>query len=138
VRDVKALRCQIRYSSFEYSGSSVLDDTSRNSDGDPKLLNVNRNDDGSWLNTNYDKPDNKWNRDNGFAFVVSQLSSFLLYLPVEEFCFISWPFQPPNIRPISLIFSDMARYFLSSKDFVSQRIKKNTLIVSAFLIAIFM
>jgi hypothetical protein len=80
VRDVKALRCQIRYSSFEYSGSSVLDDTSRNSDGDPKLLNVNRNDDSSWLNTNYDKSDNKWNRDGGFAFVVSQLSSFLLRL----------------------------------------------------------
>ena len=47
------------------------------SDGDPNLLNANRNDDGQWLNTYYDKPDNRWNRDNGFAFAVSQLSSFL-------------------------------------------------------------
>lgn len=49
----------------------------RNSDGDPNLLNANRNDDGRWLNTSYDNPDNRWNRENGFAFVLSQLSSFL-------------------------------------------------------------
>ncbi len=48
------------------------------SDGDPNLLGANRNDDGCWLNAYYDKPDNRWNRDNGFAFSVSQLSSFLL------------------------------------------------------------
>ena len=54
-----------------------MDDISRNSDGDPNLLNANRNDDGRWLNTYYDNPDNRWNRDNGFAFAVSQLSSFL-------------------------------------------------------------
>jgi hypothetical protein len=49
----------------------------RNFDGDPNLLNANRNDDGRWLNTTYDRPDNKWNHDSGFAFVVSKLSSFL-------------------------------------------------------------
>ena len=38
---------------------------------------MNRNDDGHWLNAYYDKPDNRWSRDDGFAFVVSQLSSFL-------------------------------------------------------------
>ena len=54
-----------------------MDEILRNSDGDPNLLNVNRNDNGRWLNTYYDKPDNRWNRNNGFAFVVSQLSSFL-------------------------------------------------------------
>ena len=47
----------------------------RNSDGDPNLLNANRNDDGRWLNTSYDRPDNRWNRENGFAFVLSQVSS---------------------------------------------------------------
>src|SRR3989344_2787244 len=64
-----------------------------NSDGDPNLLNANRNDDGRWLNAYYDNPDNRWNRDNGFAFAVSQLSSFLscfcrrvlfLYLPAPS------------------------------------------------------
>ncbi len=46
-------------------------------DGDPNLLSTNRNDDGSWLNAYNDRPDNKWNRANGFAFAVSQLFSFL-------------------------------------------------------------
>ena len=41
------------------------------------MLNANRNDDGRWLNAYNDRPDNRWNRDNGFAFAVSQLSSFL-------------------------------------------------------------
>ena len=55
-----------------------MDDIAHISDGDPNLLNANRDDDGQWLNTSYDNPDNEWNRDNGFAFVVPQLSSFLL------------------------------------------------------------
>jgi len=113
-----------------------LGDISRNSDGDPNLLNSNRNDDGQWLNTYYDKPDNKFNRENGFAFVIPQLFSFLLYLLVEEFCFVSCPFQPPSIRPISLIFSDIVKYFLLSSDLVSQRISRNILLASVFLIAI--
>ena len=43
------------------------------SDGNPNLLSTNRNDDGQWLNTYYDYPDNSWNRENGFAFIVSQV-----------------------------------------------------------------
>ncbi|MBI3589327.1 MAG: hypothetical protein HY093_02865 [Candidatus Liptonbacteria bacterium] len=54
-----------------------MGDIPRVSDGDPKLLNANRNDDGRWLNTCFDNPDNKWNRENGFAFAVSQLALFL-------------------------------------------------------------
>ena len=46
------------------------------SDGDPNLLGANRNDDGRHLNAYYDSPSNRWNRDNGFAFAVSQLSLF--------------------------------------------------------------
>lgn len=70
------------------------------SDGDLNLLNVNRNDDGLWLNTTYDNPGNVWNRENGFAFVVPQLSSFLshfcegvLFISsiVESFCKLSAP-----------------------------------------------
>jgi len=44
------------------------------------LLNANRDNDGRWLNAYNDRPDNRWNRDNGFAFAVSQLSSFLSLL----------------------------------------------------------
>ena len=75
----------------EYSKGGGLGDISCNSDGDLKLLNVNRNNDGSWLNTNYDNPGNKWNRNNGFAFVVSQLSSFLPCLLIGEFLFNQLP-----------------------------------------------
>lgn len=47
------------------------------SDGNPNVLSANRNDDGRWLNANYDRPDDNWNDNGGFAFVFSQLSSFL-------------------------------------------------------------
>lgn len=61
----------------EYSRGGDMDDISCDSDGNPNLLNANRNDDGRWLNAYNDRPDNRWNRDNGFAFAVSQISSFL-------------------------------------------------------------
>ena len=51
-----------------------MDDTLYNSDGNPNLLSANRNDDGRRLDTYYDNPDNRWNVDNGFAFVLSQVS----------------------------------------------------------------
>jgi len=53
-----------------------------------------------------------------------------------EFCFTSWPFQPPSMRPISSSGSESAAYFLLSKDFVSQRIIKNIFSVSSFWIAL--
>ena len=61
----------------EYSMGSDKDDVPHNSDGNPNLLNSNRDDDGRRLNAYYDNPDNQWNDNGGFAFVVSQLSSFL-------------------------------------------------------------
>jgi hypothetical protein len=48
------------------------------SDGDPNVLNSNRYGDGRWLDTDWDKPENQWNDDGAFAFLVPQLSSFLL------------------------------------------------------------
>ena len=132
-----ALRCRIIFSLFEYSKGGVTGGILHNSDGDPKLLNANRNDNGSWLNTNYDNPDNKWNRSNGFAFVVSQVSQKLPYLLIEEFCFIICPNQPPSIRPISLILSEIIKYFLLSSDLVSQSIRNNNFKVSVFLMAVF-
>ena len=32
------------------------------------VFNVERNDDGSWLNNNWAKPTNKWNADDEFVF----------------------------------------------------------------------
>lgn len=60
------------------SRGSGIDDFPHISDGDPNLLATNRNDDGRWLNTYYDRPDDNWNSENGFAFAVSPISSFSL------------------------------------------------------------
>ncbi len=46
----------------------------KDSDGVPSLLGADRSDDGCWLSADWVKPGNRWNRDNGFAFAVSQVS----------------------------------------------------------------
>jgi hypothetical protein len=60
-----------------------MDDISRNSDGNPNLLNANANDEDPWLNTNYDHPDNQWNAKNGFVFGASA-TLFISPLPSER------------------------------------------------------
>ena len=42
------------------------------SDGDPNLLNANRSDGGRWLRAYICRSNNRWDRDEGFAFAVSQ------------------------------------------------------------------
>jgi len=49
----------------------IMHEPIKDSYGDPILLNVGRGDVGSWLNAYYDDPDTEWDRDDGFAFVVS-------------------------------------------------------------------
>lgn len=49
---------------------SVIDGISYNSDGNPNVLNANRNDDGQCVNANWDNPDNQWNDNGAFAFVI--------------------------------------------------------------------
>jgi hypothetical protein len=56
----------------EHSMSSGMGGASYNSDGDPNVLNANRNDDGQWLNANWDHPDNRWNDNGAFAFLVPE------------------------------------------------------------------
>ena len=45
------------------------------SDGDPSLLDAGRSDGGRWLSAYGVRPDDRWSRDYGFAFAVSQVSS---------------------------------------------------------------
>jgi len=41
-------------------------------DGNPNVFNLERNEDGMWLNDNWAKPDNRWNPDNAFVFRLSK------------------------------------------------------------------
>lgn len=47
----------------------------KDSDGDPSLLGVSRYDDGRWLYSRYDRPDDEWGDYGAFVFVLSQVSS---------------------------------------------------------------
>ena len=112
-----------------------MDDISHNSGSDPNLLGTNRNDDGRWLNAYYDNLNNRWNRENGFAFAVSQISSFLSLLNDGRvlFCDLS---VPSAEHFTDLIYFD--RYyniFFIIRDFVSHKIISNIFRVSVFLIA---
>jgi hypothetical protein len=51
----------------------AMHDPIKDSDGDPLLLRVCRDDGGRWLSTFYDDPDGGWDRGSGFAFAVSQV-----------------------------------------------------------------
>ena len=64
-----------------------MDGTRHINDGNPNLLSANRNGDDRWLNANWDRPDDRWNRENGFAFLVPQIALFLSLNSGGSFCF---------------------------------------------------
>lgn len=53
-------------------------------DGSPHVFDVNRNDDGLWLNTNDGRPDNEWNPDNRFVFLRPRNSHHTLCTTARE------------------------------------------------------
>jgi len=54
---------------------TVMCEPIKDSAGDPHLLNAHRDGHGRWLDADYDSPDRRWNREGGFAFAVSHVSS---------------------------------------------------------------
>ncbi len=50
------------------STGSGTDGVAHDSDGNPNVLNANRNDDGRWVNANWNNPDNRWNVNGASAF----------------------------------------------------------------------
>ena len=80
-------------------------------------------------NVNVNRNDNDWNDNWWFAGVCYSL----LFSPIQgEFCFVSCPFQPPSIFPISSKGPERAMYFLSSIDFVSHNTSNRMRVISAF------
>jgi len=51
----------------------IMHEAIKDSDGDSLLLDVDRDDGGSWLSTYCDRPGYQWGREGGFAFAVSQV-----------------------------------------------------------------
>lgn len=86
-------------------------------------------------NVNVNCNDNDWNDNWWFAGVRNSLYFSPNNYCLGEFCFVSCPFQPPSILPITFIFSDSEIYFLLSSDFVSQSTIKSIFIVSILRIA---
>jgi hypothetical protein len=101
------------------------------SDGDLNLFNVEHNDNGLWLNTNYGDPDNFWNPDNRFVFV--RRNSLCFPVEMAGFFYLNWRLQPPIILPISFKLSERVMYFLLSRDFISQAICRKNFKISSLL-----
>jgi hypothetical protein len=59
--------------SGEHSTDGARDGVPHNSDGNPNVLYSNRNDDGQWVNANWDNPDNQWNDNGASAFPLSAI-----------------------------------------------------------------
>lgn len=69
------------------------------SDGNLKVFNVERNENGLWLNSNYGNPDNFWNGDNRWVFI--RRNSLLLLNYNWGVCFSALFNQLPSILPTS-------------------------------------
>jgi hypothetical protein len=61
---------RVKYSPVVFPRDSGIDGTSHktDSDGDPNVFKLERNEDGLWLNDNWTNPDNHWNLDNKIVF----------------------------------------------------------------------
>lgn len=57
------------------------------SDGNPNLFKVDRNDDKLWLNDNDGRLDNRWNGNNRFVFLRRKSFHFSL-VSTREFCLV--------------------------------------------------
>lgn len=96
------------------------------SDDDERNVNVNRN-------------DNDWNDNWWFAGLRNSLrfspaSVYFLKTEAGEFCFLSWPYHPPSILPISRRGVEIATYLFLSKASISHAICRKIFRVSSLTI----
>ena len=78
-----------------------MDGTSHISDGNPNVLNANRNGDGHWVNAYYGNPDNQWNDNGAFAFPVS--ATLFTSRPASAGLSFNQLAIPPAEHPTNLI-----------------------------------
>src|SRR5690606_13830944 len=97
VREVERFLSQIRYSPENISMDGGMDDLPHISDGNPNVLNSNRDDKGRWLNANWVDPDGYWLGQGASAFLVATLfiSSPLIWR--ESFVLLTVPASRPAV-----------------------------------------
>jgi hypothetical protein len=64
-----------------------IEDFPHISDGNPNVLNANRDDKGRWLNANWDNPDDYWDDRGASAFLVATL--FISHSLIWRVSFVS-------------------------------------------------
>ncbi len=87
------------------------DGTSYNADGNPNVLELNRNDDGRNVDAYSDNPDNQWNDNGAFAFLVPATNEISNTPYLGSVCFSICPNHPPSMRPISSNLVEIVTYF---------------------------
>jgi len=105
--------------------------TKTDSNGNPNVFKLERNEDGLWLNANYANPENQWNSE--VQFVVSPRKRFFPPSQTWRFfiCSTSKLFlQPPSILPISFNLLEISSKCLLEIIFPSHAIQIRNLSVS--------
>ncbi len=132
------LRCTIIYNRESNRSVVVQMETGIIPDrnGNPRIWNVNRNDDGdTWLNDNNGHDDNTWDPDNEFvfsnSFIISKNQHYDVGFLIALF---TCPYHPPSILPISSSGTLTCAYALCEIDLFSHNIIINTFNVSSFRI----
>ncbi|MBI4117207.1 MAG: hypothetical protein HY451_00740 [Parcubacteria group bacterium] len=100
------------------------------SDGNLNVFNVEHDDNGQWLNTNWFNPQNTWNDDNRFVFVRSR--NYLNFSPLNAESFFNCLSQPPICLPIFSKWLERLMYFLLLMVSVSQANCRRNFMESSF------
>ena len=79
-------------------GASYI--TDRN--GNPNVFNLERNDNGLWLNNNWANPDNRWNADNEFVFRLRKYFFSVRFMR-DGFSFQDYSYFSSNLRAFFLL-----------------------------------
>ncbi len=100
------------------------------SNGNLNVFNVEHDENELWLNTNYFNPQNTWNLDYQFVFVLPR--NYLRCSPSSTESFRKCLSHPPSCRPISLSWLDKRMYCPFLRAWISQAKRNRNLTESNF------
>ena len=83
-----------------------IEEKIHNSDGHPNVLKAHRND-GSYVNANYDNPENQWNDNGAFAFPATHFISKSQHVLAFSFVFLIVVLQVVHTNPQAFYLSHL-------------------------------